>query len=230
MDLSDLVIPTSVTQIINSFNCDYGKGTFDWDKTFDKNSTYNNLSEIVNSFRIGNFVGNEGVEFVIHDMMFANMPALRAIGYDYSNPGKRYYNGAISSVDYYGTRAFDHNSANYSFNVGFSGNGYNKKFKDGKFPKNILKNVGINSGSSKISQINTFCGLFSYLDSNVLTDPNETFIEFPGDMFITNSEEALKLEDISALFMNSRVPIKLTSEGFRNCPYLFNVTRLFYIN
>ena len=227
MNYSDLIIPTTMTSIVNSFNSSYGKGEFDWDKTFDKNSMYSRLVEIVNSFKIGNRADSNGVRFVIHDMMFANMPALRSIGNDCPYPGKQYRHADNAPTSqYWGSNPFEHNSSSGTYEVGFSGAGYNKEFKNNIFPYDILKNVGINSGQSKISQISAFGGLFSYTSGNVNDPENNGHIMFPESMF----EGASSLEDISGLFINSTSPITLTSEGFKDCPILFNVTRLFYIN
>ena len=96
-------------------------------------------------------------------MMFANMPVLKHIGYRCPDPGKHFDIGGVPSSEDGGTQALTHNSPKYYFTVGFSGNGYSKKLRNGVFPYDILKNVGINSGSSKINQIRTFGGLFSYL-------------------------------------------------------------------
>lgn len=193
-----LTIPTTVTQIYGSFNNSYGFGTFNWKHTF--NGTYTGLTTITNAFNLNNYLNNP-VEFQLSNDMFNNMSNLKYLGYSYDSSN----NGGFTD------NPADRISQNFTF--GFHGQGFNKTLENNEFPYNI---------TNSIRGIINFCGIFSELYSK--TPAPNIVIEFPKNMFINN----YSLENITGLFQNSHVPVLLTSEGFKNCRNLKNVSRLFF--
>lgn len=235
IDYSTIEIPTSITSIVDCFSSTYGKGTFDWGYTFKSENTYNALSRIDNSFRINNGINGVKVDFELYDDMLINMPSLMSLGYscnDSTKPNSKGY----ESTDYHGTRILENFAATKTgttLNVGFSGLGYNKKLRNGQFPYRILQKLQNqrlnNQNFDQRKKIINFAGLFSYLDSGAVSGGEITFPGIP-DTNLSMFSECEILEDISGLFMNATVKIKLTSDGFKDCRNLNNVTRLFYSN
>ena len=199
-----LKFPNTIAQIYNAFRCSYGFGTFNWKRTFSEGSNYNALTTITNAFTLSDYL-NSPVNFELSNTMFSNMPNLLYLGY---SPDGNYHGG-------YTDNTADRISDQYNFTYGFRGNGFNKTLENGEFPYNI---------TVPIRKIKNFCGIFAEI-YNKTSAPN-IIIEFPKNIFINNYD----LENITGLFENCHIPIVLTSEGFKNCRNLKNVSRLFFMS
>lgn len=201
INYSTLTIPNTIISIVNAFNNSYGFGELNWGNIFNSSLSYNGLTDIRTSFTLGTYLNNDRVKFELYNDMFSNMRNLKCLGANYDGSSGWTDNNA--------------SSVSPSFNYGFVGFGFNKVFKNNDFPKNITANI---------PNITHFVGIFSEVYK--YSTPPEITIDFPGNMF----SETHQLQNITALFMDARIKINLTSEGFKNCPNLKNVSRLFYMS
>lgn len=100
-------------------------------------------------------------------------------------------------------------------NPGFSGNGLIKTFNTELFPYNIF---------SECPQLQTIGSLFKNSEKGdlIITNP----IELPGTLFVNNKN----LQRVVGTFQTLPFKFKLTSNSFKNCPNLTDVTGLFANN
>lgn len=122
INFSKLVIPSTVTQVIGSFNSTSGQGTMDLRKIF---TTGSQCTNIINSFRVSSSILGK-VKFPIANDTFTNLKNLVSVGYD-------------SAI----------NSGGSETNTSFMGNGLDKYIEGSTFPINIvssLPNLEIFSG------------------------------------------------------------------------------------
>ena len=202
INYSTLVFPNTITSIYASFQNSYGFGTFNWKNTFDSTLNYNGLTQICNSFILGNYLGSTYVEFKIYEDMFNNMTNLQYLGAQSADTGSNggYTNNA-PSVDV------------PTFSYGLRGYGFSKVLDNDTFPYNIASHL-----TNIINFVGVFCELYNKVNIPSIV------IQFPDNMF----SNCTKLQNISALFADNRVKIELTPNGFINCKNLTSVSRLFY--
>ena len=121
INFSKLVIPTTVTQVIGSFNSNSGQGTMDLRKIFTAGSQ---CTEIINSFIVSSSTLGK-VKFPIANNTFTNLKNLISVG----------YNSAIDGGS--------------EIRTSFRGDGLDKYIEGSTFPINIvssLPNLEIFSG------------------------------------------------------------------------------------
>lgn len=89
--------------------------------------------------------------------------------------------------------------------------------------KNLRKYINQNTFPYDIfannPQLTTIAGFFYNIENKEFAIP----VTIPNNLFINNT----KLKNVVSLFHNFHIPYTLTSEGFKNCPNLSNVYKLF---
>lgn len=102
------------------------------------------------------------------------------------------------------------NSAGTATNFSFQGSGLDRYIEGNEFPFDI---------TSKLPNLKIFCGFFYNVRGDLLNVP-----AIPGRMFENNT----KLENVVSMMYNANIPFTLSSDGFKNCPNLNNVSYFCY--